>query len=141
MHVWWDGSDTVRHTTSATVVHKKGDFSHVVKMPLSSLSLRVRSRVAQLPTTTSRTYRFKSGDQCAESTFAVIKRNLARLNLKSSGPTASLNFLSAAWLGKNPGLEGVVRALQIYRENLCNVIAPQDAFVSTLWLDQMESTD
>ena len=78
-----------------TVIHWKKQFSKVTKIPLKSLCARVRRRVAKIPTTTQRTYRLKAGDNMAENTFGVLKRNLTRMNLKRSTSTASLNMLSS----------------------------------------------
>jgi len=120
------------------VVHKKKQFSRVVKVPLKYLSARVRDRVAQLPTTTSRTYRFKAGNQGAEGVFGVVKRNLVRLNLSRSTPNASVNFLSSAWLHKHVGLEGVAEALSIYQAAIKDHCDPKTAFKSRDWLTGME---
>jgi len=118
----------------ATVLHKAKNFSHVVRIPVSKLNKRLRKRVAVLPTTTSRTYRFKAGDQLAENAFGVVKRNLKRLNLNRNTARVSVSFLSAAWLQKNCGLAGVAKALQIYQQNMIDQVHPQDAYKSTAWL-------
>ena len=91
----------------ARVIHKIKDFAHVVKMPLKYLSKRVVKRIAKLPTSTSRVYRLKAGGNAAEWTFSTIKRNLTRLNLSGRSSTSKLNFLSASWLTRHCGLEGV----------------------------------
>ena len=123
----------------ATVVHRKKQFARVEKIPLKFLSARVRARVAKLPTTTTRTFRMKSGDQGAESVFAVVKRNLARMNLQRGTVHASVNFLSSAWLAKNVGLEGVAQAVKMYMELRMDQVSPLDAFKERRWLTTLES--
>ena len=96
-----------RGVLSAYVIHKRKQFAKVVKIPISYLPKKMRKRVAKLPTTTSRFYRFKAGVNMAENVFSVVKRNLRRLNLMSQTTNAKINFLSSAWLHKHPGLAGV----------------------------------
>ena len=64
---------------AAWVVHKRKQFAKVVRIPLQYLSKRLRDRVAKLPTTITWFFRMKAGDQMAENTFDVIKRNLLLL--------------------------------------------------------------
>jgi hypothetical protein len=118
----------------ARVIHKTKDFAHLVKMPLKYLSKKVVKRIAKLPTSTSRVYRLKAGGNAAEWTFSAIKRNLTRLNLRGRSSTAKLNFLSASWLSRHCGLEGVAKAIRIYQESVEDHIAPSQAFKSTDWL-------
>ena len=125
----------------ATVVHKKKQFVKVVRIPLTCLSARVRARVAKLPTTTSRTYRMKAGDQGAESTFDCVKRNLRRLNLQKSTSRVAANFLAAAWLHKNCGLEGVAKAVKMYTEARMNSVSCESAFDELGWLRPLESME
>ena len=66
------------------------------------------------------------------------KRGGKRLNLQRGSSRASVNFLSSAWLHKNPGLAGVAKAVKIYQDQNWNKIAPKQAFVSTSWLNTME---
>lgn len=120
-----------------TVLHKKKDFSHVVRIPLSQLSQRVRDRVVSLPTTT-RKYRIKAGDQMAENVFSVVKRNITRMNMKGRTANASLNFLSASWLVRHPGLDGVALAIRLYQKQIRDTINPKDAFKTTEWLRSLE---
>jgi hypothetical protein len=122
----------------ATVVHRNKQFSKVVRIPITSLSKRIRNRVALLPTTNTRTYRYKAGDNKAENTFCVVKRNLKRMNLSRNPGRASVNFLSAAWLTKNVGLEKVAKALAYYQKALTDSIPPADAYKSLDWLKSME---
>jgi hypothetical protein len=122
----------------ATVVHKKKEFSRVDKIPITSLCKRVRKRVAKLPTTTSRTYRMKAGNNRAEATFSTIKRNLRRLNLKSSTTRATINFLSSAWLHKHVGLDGVAKGVAIYQKYIMDSTKPQDAFKCAKIISQLE---
>ena len=122
----------------ATVVHKNKTFSRVVHMPVKALSKRVRDRVAELPTTTSRTYRFKAGDQLAESAFQAIKRNIMRLNLARSTQNASLNFLSSAFLHKHVGLEAVAKGLATYQAAILDSCSPVEAYKSAKWLTSQE---
>ena len=51
---------------------------------------------------------------------------------------ASLNFLSSAWLVKNPGLLGVSRAVTMYQEAIRDTCPPKDAFKCTKWLRSLE---
>ena len=83
----------------------------------------------------------KSSGNLAESTFAVLKRNLARLNRKSRTETASLNMLSAAWVSKHCGLQGVVDALRLYGEEAKGRVRPQLASKETEWLEPLESAE
>ena len=50
-----------RGVLSAYVIHKRKQFAKVVKIPISYLSKKMKKRVAKLPTTTSRLYRFNTG--------------------------------------------------------------------------------
>jgi hypothetical protein len=127
-----------KNVTCAVVVHRKKQFAKVIKIPLKSLSAPLRKMAKKLPTTTSRIFRFKSGSNMAECMFGVIKRNLARLNLKRNTVNASMNFLSSAWLHKNPGIEGVAKGMAIYQENISKSISPTLAYKSTEWLRTLE---
>jgi len=124
-----------------TVVHKKKNFAMVVKMPKKYLHKRLWKRVAKLPTTSSRTFRMKAGGNGAEATFSVLKRNLTRMNLSRSTTRASVNFLSAAWLSKHPGLTGVASAMKIYQDAIRDTCPPKDAYKSTKWLRTFESLE
>lgn len=119
-------------------IHKYKKFSAVVRIPLKKLSPALRKRAVLAPTTTSRNMRLKSGDQAAEWTFSVIKRNLGRLNLKGSTARAKINFLAAAWLQKNPGLRGACEALRVYREGVFGEMDPSKAFTCEKWLVAQE---
>ena len=130
--------DDVFHVT---VIHKKKNWSHVVRIPMKYLSKRIRKRVAKMPTTTKHRYRMKSGDQMAENVFSVVKRNVVRMNLKGRTQTASLNFLSASWLAKHPGLEGVAEAVRIYQNTMRDCSDPKQIFKSTDWLRALEPLD
>ena len=123
----------------ATVVHGKREFSRVVRIPMSSLSSRLQKRVAVLPTTNTRSYRFKAGDQHCENLFGVIKRNLKRGNLAGRTARASINFLSAAWLARGPGLDAVAKGVAIYQNAITDRIHPKDAYKSTDWLRKSEA--
>jgi hypothetical protein len=83
----------------------------------------------------------KSGGNSAENTFSVIKRNLTRMNFKGRTTTARLNFLSAAWLAKHCGLEGVALAIKIYQDNIIDKTNPKLAFKSVEWLRTLEQVD
>ena len=123
----------------ATVVHKSKNFASVVHFPVKSLSPEVQKLAASLPTSTSRTFRFKAGDQRAENVFGVVKRNVARLNLQRSSRNASVNFLTAGWLSKNLGLDGVAKAMKVYRSVLRSQRrAPREAYKCTKWLTSLE---
>jgi hypothetical protein len=122
----------------ATVVHKKKQFCKLVKFPMTSLSKRIRDRVAQLPTTTRSTYRLKAADNMAENTFLVVKRNLRRLNLGRSTKNASVNFLAASFLNKNIGLEAVAKGIAFYQQSVLDKITPTAAFKSLDWLTKHE---
>lgn len=124
-----------------SVIHKKKNWSHVVKIPMHYLSKRVQARVSTLPTTSRRTYKMKTGDQMAENIFSVIKRNVLRMNLKGRSANASLNFLSASWLTTHPGVEGVAKAITIYQDAIRDTCHPKMAFKSTEWLRVLEPTD
>ena len=50
--------------------------------------------------------------------------------LKGRTQTASLNFLSASWLAKNPGLAGVAKGVQIYQDAMRDNGDPKMAFKS-----------
>ena len=127
-----------RGVLSAYVVHKGKQFAKVVKIPVSYLSAKMKKRVATLPTTTSRFYRFKAGVNIAENTFSVVKRNLRRMNLMSSTANAKINFLSSAWLHKHPGLAGVAEGMKIYQEYAMINLSPQQAFKDAVWLTSLE---
>ena len=68
----------------------------------------------------------------------MINRNVSRLNLKRSTGMASLNFLAASWLRKNPGLKGVAKAMSLYGKEMAGKISPVDAFKSLSWLNDTE---
>ena len=91
-----------------------------------------------LPTTTSRTYRFKGGDNLAENVFSIVKRNLTRISLSSGTANASINVLSSAWLHKNIGFDGVVKAMKINQEGIMDTCHPKDAYKKTPWLKALE---
>ena len=74
----------------------------------------------------------------AENVFSVAKRNVTRMNLKGRTSNASLNFLSASWLARHPGLEGVAAAVRIYQDQIRDTTKPKDAFKSTDWLRALE---
>jgi hypothetical protein len=122
----------------ATVVHGKKEYSRVVRVPLSSLSKRIRDRVAQLPTSNSRSYRFKAGDQQCEGFFSVVKRNLKRLNLKGRTTRASINFLASAWLARGAGLEAVAKGMAIYQKAMVDTVHPNKVFKDSSWLRALE---
>ena len=124
----------------ATVVHGKKEFSRVVRIPVTSLSKRLRQRVARLPTTNGRTYRFKAGDQCCEGVFGMVKRNLRRLNLAGRTTGASINFLAGAWLARGAGLEEVARGVALYQHAVLDSMNPKLAFKDTSWLRALEPT-
>jgi hypothetical protein len=83
-------------------------------------------------------YRLKTGGNAAEWIFSTIKRNLTRLNLRGRSSTAKLNFLSASWLTRNCGLEGIAKAIRIYQDHIEDKVHPSKAFKCTEWLDQQE---
>eukprot|EP00973_Karenia_brevis_P092984 12415066-Karenia_brevis.AAC.1 len=60
------------------------------------------------------------------------------MNLRGRPRTASVNYLSAAWLNKNPGIQGVVRAVNIYQDAVTDKIPPVQAFKSLSWLTSLE---
>ena len=122
----------------ATVVHGKKEYSKVVRIPLSSLSKRIRDRVAKMPTTNSRTYRFKACDNQCEGLFSVIKRNLRRLNLKGRTPRAAINFLSSAWLARGAGLEAAAKGVQIYQYAMFDKMHPNKMYKDSDWLRSLE---
>ena len=122
-----------------TVVHRKKNFAHVVKLPKKYLRKKLWKRAAKLPTTSTRTYRLKAGGNAAEWTFSVLKRNLTRLNLRRSTTKASVNMLSAAWICKNPGLEGIAKAFRTCYEEWKDKCPPKDAFKKTGWLTTLEA--
>ena len=51
------------------------------------------------------------------------------------------HYLSAAWLSKNPGLDGVVKAMKIYQDEMRDKVAPKCAYKGTEWLRTLESLD
>ena len=111
----------------------------MVHIPVKFLRKQLRDQAALLPTSSSRTMRIKAGDQHAENTFSVIKRNLLRLNLSRSTKKASLNFLASAWLQKNVGLEGIAKAMVIYQSEMITARAnPAAMYKSTDWLRGLE---
>ena len=91
-----------------------------------------------LPTTTSRTYRLKAGDQSCEGRFSVVKRNLARLNLKGRTAHASINFLASAWLSRRAGLEAVAKGLKIYQDAIVDDAHPKVAYKDVAWLRTLD---
>jgi hypothetical protein len=123
----------------ATVVHQKKNFTRVVHFPTKHLSSRLQKLAAKLPTSSSRTLRVRAGDQGAEAVFGSIKRNIARLNLKSSTKTATVNFLAAAFLHKNTGFEEVARGVAEYRRMITGSTSPSTAFKDTAWLTNLEA--
>ena len=125
----------------ATVVHKSKQFARVAHIPVKSLSKRVRDRVAPLPTTTKRTYRFKAGDQKAEGVFQAVKRNLKRMSLGRAPQNASLNFLASSWLSRCPGLEAVAGGFAADQRAIVDKCHPADAFKKTPWLRALEPMD
>ena len=131
----------IKNVPHVTVAHKIKSFARVVQMPKKYLHKRLWKRVAKLPTTSSRTFRMKAGGNCAEATFGALKRNLTRMNLSRSTTRASVNFLSAAWLSKHPGLKGVARAMKIYQDAIRDTCPPKDAYKCTKWLRTLESLE
>ena len=129
---------SVKDVPHLRVLHKRKNFAHLVKMPMKYLCKKLQKRVAKLDTTTKRIYRVKAGGNSAEGTFSVLKRNLTRMNLKGRSKRATLNVLSAAWLTKNAGLEGVAKAIRIYQSGILDTTPPADAFKSTSWLTTLE---
>ena len=83
-------------------------------------------------------YRLKAGGNAAEWTLSAIKRNLTRLNLRGRSSTSKLNFLSASWLARNCGLQGIAKAIRIFQDSIEDQIDPSKAFKSTEWLDQLK---
>ena len=75
----------------------------------------------------------------SENTFSVLKRNLTRMNLKGRTTKATLNMLSASWLTKHVGLEGVAKAIKIYQDAVTDNVAPVKAFKSLDWLTTLEA--
>ena len=71
--------------------------------------------------------------------FAAVKRNLRCMNLQRSSTRTSVNFLSAAWLHKNPGLEGVAKGVQLHMEHNADKVAPNKAYFDLKWLGELES--
>ena len=132
---------TLKDVPHVVVVHSKKNFAHVVKMPKKYLHKRLWKRVAKLPTTTSKTYRLKAGGNAAEWTFGALKRNLTRMNLKRSTSNASVNFLAAAWISKNPGLTGIAKAMRLYQDQIRDTCEPKAAFKCTKWLRTLESLE
>ena len=128
----------LKSTPHAYVVHKRREWAKVVRIPMKYLSQEMQKMAATLPTSTLRTLRLKAGDQHAEFTFSILKRNLRRLNLMSSTQRASINALAMAWLSKNIGVEGIARALVIYRASIAGTMAPEKACKDTTWLTTME---
>jgi hypothetical protein len=125
----------------ATVIHKHKSFTKVIKFPLKYLSKDIRKYAAKIPTSSSRTMRFRAGDQGAESVFALVKRNLSRMNLKSSTTRASINFLNAAWLHIHVGFDAVVKGITLYQNSIIGSTNPNTAFKDKSWLKSMESMD
>ncbi len=52
--------------------------------------------------------------------------------------TAKLNFLSSSWLTHSCGLQGVVKAVKVYKDAVTNAIEPHTAYKSTSWLTDLE---
>ena len=98
----------------------------------------MKDRIAKLPTSTKSVYRLKAGGNACEWTFSAIKRNLARMNLKSKTKNSKLNFLSSSWLTKNCGMAGVSKALKIYQTAIEDTTNPVDAYKSVEWLTSLE---
>ena len=105
---------------------------------MSKLARPLRSLAAELPTPTTRTYRFKAGDNMAENTFGCIKRNMRRLNLMCETGNAKINFLSSAFLQKSYGLEAVAAGIRTYQEHIMDQDHPMKAFAGTEFLEKLE---
>lgn len=125
----------------AMVVHKNKQWTSVVHIPMKNLPVELRKHAATLPTSNSRTLRFRAGDQACEGIFAAVKRNMKRLNLHSNAAKVNINFLSTACLQKNIGLCGVASQMKYYLESIADAVHPKDAYVSTSWLTTLECID
>ena len=128
----------LKGTPHVTVVHKKKDWCHVSHVPVTSLPPQVRKFAAKLPTSTSRTFRIKAGDQGAEAVFSAVKRHVARLNMQSSATWATINGLAAAWLQKNVGFQAEVDAMLFYQKAIFGNTDPAKAYKDISWLTEME---
>ena len=128
----------LRNVPHLIVVHRKNKFAEVHRIPIKGLPPKLQKSIQLFPQRSSRVVRVKSGDQCAENTFSIIKRNLARLNLSRSTTRASLNFLAAAWVQKNCGVVGMLKALRIYKEWARKNLHPEKAYKDSTWLTALE---
>ena len=123
------------------VVHSRHQYVKLLRIPLTRLSPAFRDVAATISETNQRYFKFKAGSNMAEATFSAIKRNIRRLNLQSSGSHAQVNALAAAWLQKNVGLEGVMKAIRIYQKTMASKTSPLLAFKDLSWMKPEEHED
>ena len=121
------------------VIHRTNQFVKVLRIPLSRLTPEMREHAMTISSTNKRFFRVRAGINLAEAAFSAIKRNLTRMNLSRSPSTARVNFLSAAWLSKNYGLEGVIKGVRLYQSHIINSkTSPMAAFKNYDWLEPEE---
>ena len=121
-----------------TVVHKTKSFVKVCRIPVKDLPPKLQQCLSKSTTPGKRVARVKAGDNMAEITFSVIKRNIARLNCQRSTTHATVNFLAGAWLHKHCGLDGILQALKMYREWASGNVEPRESCRTMSWLRDLE---
>ena len=129
---------TVPHVT---VVHKKSSFVSTIRYPKKFLCSELQDWAAELPSTTSTTVRVKAGSNAAEAAFSAIKRNVSRMNMQRATANAGINMLSASWLRKHVGFDGVAEAARIYINLHRGHTDPSLAYWDVSWLKRAESVN
>ena len=126
---------TVPHVT---VVHKKKNFVSTIRYPKKFLCSELQEWAAELPSTSSTTVRVKAGSNGAEAAFSAIKRNVSRMNMQRATANAGINMLSAGWLQKHVGFDGVAEAVGIYISQHRGHTDPALAYWDVSWLKRAE---
>ena len=70
----------------------------------------------------------KGGDNRAEASFKSVKGQLRRRNAGKHTETPSMQFLASAWLLRDPGLEGLGRAVAAWLDHHVDKKAPAECW-------------
>ena len=85
-------------TPHATVVHKTKKWVALQHFPIKDIKGPLKQYASALPTTTSRLFRVKAGDQGAESVFAVLRRSCDLHYHYDHVITTAIVHFSSYWL-------------------------------------------
>ena len=100
----------------------------------SKLTLEAQRKLLKTPGARKATV--LAGDQAAEGFFGTTKNTMTRFNLKgrACGKKGHVNFLSSAWLLREPGLDAVLKALRLHRLAVQDTVPPRLAYEDDSWL-------